>query len=175
VIGAGSTFQSATQDSWLTGNFLNTAASANPLIATNGATLDIDLWQHESGAVCTPFEPDPDYGSTLEKCQRYYTQTYDDLAGNFAGNTGDNNSVMVTSPQTALIPGAVFPVSMRVAPAVTIYNPVSGAQNSVRISGGSNIAVNSLVAGRKAIANITLNSALGTGWAQYHYTASAEL
>jgi hypothetical protein len=175
VIAAGSTFQSATQDSWLTGNFLNTSASANPLLSTNGATLDITLWQHESGAVCTPFEPDPDYASTLEKCQRYYAQSYDDIAGNFAGNTGDNNYITVASPSTALIPGTVLPTSMRVAPTVTIYNPVSGAANSVRINGGSNIAVNSLVVGRKAIANITLNSALGTGWAEYHYTASAEL
>ncbi len=48
TLACGSTFQSATQNAWISGNFLGSASQTN-LFATAAATFDICLLQHESG------------------------------------------------------------------------------------------------------------------------------
>jgi hypothetical protein len=120
TLGAGSTFQSATQNAWISGNFLGSASQTN-LFATGAATFDICLYQHESGAVCTPFLPDRSLTETLLRCQRYYYKSYDQAV--FSGavtGVGQWNGLNV-STAVALI-AQKFPVPQRIANAVGITN-----------------------------------------------------
>jgi hypothetical protein len=72
--GSGATFQTSAA-TWNTGNFLADSNQTN-LFATNGATLDIALVQHELGSIVTPFVWTP-WDSSLTRCQRYYYKSYD--------------------------------------------------------------------------------------------------
>ena len=80
-------------------------------------TQTIDIWgvQVEAGAVATPFEFE-DYGTTLAKCQRYFTKS--DLVVRAVPRYANGNTLSTVH----------FKVSMRAAPTVTITN-VTGTNN----------------------------------------------
>lgn len=68
--GTGSTYTTASPNTWLAGNFVKSSGT-NSLITTLNATLDITLVQLEKGGVATPFE----YLHVVDsfaRCQRYY-------------------------------------------------------------------------------------------------------
>lgn len=157
TLGAGSTFQSATQNSWISGNFLGSASQLN-LFATAAATFDICLYQHESGAVCTPFLPDRSLTDTLTKCQRYYYKSYDQAV--FSGAVSVFGEWFGVALTTSI--GIVFnkfPVTQRIDTPLGITNIFSqstGAGSKVfnqtqsadiaitSVSGGSQTGINSV-------------------------------
>ena len=67
--GMGSSFNT-TANSWQAGNYLSTSGTVK-LVGTTGATWQITGVQLEVGDTATDFEHE-DYGTTLQKCQRYY-------------------------------------------------------------------------------------------------------
>jgi hypothetical protein len=97
-LGAGSDFD-GTADTWQAGNLRKTAASVDFVSGTVADTFYLAGVQLETGTVATPFEH-RSYGQELSLCQRYYTQllTFLSSADNFT---------------------ALWPTTMRVAPAVT--------------------------------------------------------
>jgi hypothetical protein len=101
----GTTYQTSTLNSWVTGNFQSTGA-ATLWSATNGNFIAVTELQLEHGSIATPFEKEP-YGVTLQKCQRYYETLPNGSWGSY-GLTGN------------VIPFPVrFSVLKRVAPTMT--------------------------------------------------------
>lgn len=68
--GTGSTFTTASPNTWLAGNFVKSSGT-NSLITTLNATLDITLVQLEKGGAATSFEY-INVTDSLIRCQRYY-------------------------------------------------------------------------------------------------------
>jgi len=68
--GTGSTFTTASPNTWLAGNFVKSTGTKS-LITTLNATLDLALVQLEKGGVATPFEY-TNVADSLVRCQRYY-------------------------------------------------------------------------------------------------------
>jgi hypothetical protein len=109
---SGTTFQTSTLGTWLTGNF-QMASTATLWSASTSNFIAISELQVEHGNIATPFERES-YGATLTKCQRYY----------FASSGGSNGDGAWFSGNVTSGGGyygkAVFPVQMRVSPTVTI-------------------------------------------------------
>jgi len=104
-LGAGTTFTSGTRDT-LWGTVVNADRAVGQ---TNVAAATSNYWQItgvqlEAGAVATPFEFE-DYGTTLVKCQRYYTK--------WSGAANDRISLGVPYSTTKALPVLHLPVSMR--------------------------------------------------------------
>jgi hypothetical protein len=73
-LGVGSTYQTSTVGSWVSGNFAASTTATN-ILGTNGATFYLTGVQLEAGSVATPFER-VDYGRQLIQCQRYYEKSF---------------------------------------------------------------------------------------------------
>ena len=148
---------------------VNVAASTNNYWQITGAQL-------ECGLVATTFEFEP-FESTLRKCQRYFCKSYSTntnpgstdvglISGNIPGalNTGLKST------------GVYFPVTMRTAPNVTLYDSV-GNINKVAVDfiGSRQNNVNGIAyfIGDKNFMAYT-NEGINCAAILLHYTASAE-
>jgi hypothetical protein len=113
---------------WVGGLYM--AANGNTTWSiTNGATIAVAELQLEAGNVATQFENRP-FGTELALCQRYYQKTFAygtapaNNAGQagalfiFGGGSGNQNSYQGQR--------WYFPVTMRAAPSVATYNPITG-------------------------------------------------
>ena len=95
--------------------------------------------QLELGSQATPFEH-RSFGDELARCQRYFCKSYDyAIAVGASLNINNLNGAAATAGGTASAnrpfwAGGPFPVNMRTAPTVTLYN-VNGT--SGKITGGS--------------------------------------
>ena len=125
-------------------------------------------YQDESGA-WQLFET-PDYGEELAKCQRYY---WDSGAENFGGCSG------IGSATSILTCACQFPVTMRSAPAIRIYNGTT--ENQIRNSSNGavvNVQTASSYANRSGLSFLydpTNNQfQVGAGY-DFRVVASAEL
>ena len=122
---SGTNFQTTTPNTWLSTNYLSTAACVH-LTANIDDTYEISGVQIEAGVVATPFEFLP-YQQALAWCQRYYQKSYpvDVIAGYTGSGNGacTNRSGYGTGWEYSLN----YPVTMRATPTVTIYSPVTGA------------------------------------------------
>jgi hypothetical protein len=85
-LGSGSTYQTATLNTWQAGQMYGTAASTK-LIATTGATLQLTGVQFELGSYNSPFERRM-MATELQNCFRYYER----LSGGPYGVGGANGS-----------------------------------------------------------------------------------
>ena len=142
----------------------------------NGATFQLTGVQLEKGTVATPFEVRP-YATELALCQRYYQKTY-----NMGSPPGTNvtgvGAIIVTAPNSTVVPGAQFRTTMRAAPTIVMYNPYSTTSGVIGLlSTGADTGT--------ATAEVSTTSDSGFRYAavtvtsgviyQYHYTANAEL
>jgi len=100
---------------------------------TSGATFDVTGVQLEVGSTATPFELES-FGTTLAKCQRYYS--------NVASFSRDNFGQLYSSTQGKV--GLKFPVIMRTAATVTANSPFTSMleENGVAVRTPSAAAVN---------------------------------
>ena len=112
-IGSGSNYETATVNAWET--------SASPKYSTSGAAYVTDDAaddfyitgvQLEVGSVATDFEHE-DYGTTLEKCYRYFQAIYIDNNVGYAAEASAS-----TSAYTAMIPYLSY--NWRVTPSASI-------------------------------------------------------
>jgi len=118
--------------------------------------------QLETGSVATPFEFEH-YQTTLAKCQRYFLARISGFGTSFFNVNSTN-----------LAGSAFFPVPMRAAPTVTIYN--GDTINTVALIGGGS----GTVSGIGSITTNGFSSLQGTGFtgiagAQFNFQAAIEL
>ena len=174
-LGSGSS-RSGTAGSWV-GSYVTSVTGATSVVGTNGATFYITGVQLEKGTSATPFEY-RNYQQELAMCQRYYCKTFDigtapgnnvSTAGAFMlGNSASNYEPSVTWR---------FPVEMRTAPSITLYNPETGTAGQWSAGGGSTSSnARSLFIGSSSAVLDNTDVTLGgsNGW-RIHAAASAEL
>jgi hypothetical protein len=144
-IGSGSTFL-GTANSWQAGNFL-APTGATSVVGTNGATLYITGVQLERGSTASSFDF-RSYGQELALCQRYFCKTYDvDTAPGTVTATGGIFTI-VTNASVMQITWT-FPVNMRAAPTVTVYNMSTGAVGTWRDGGAVNNTITAVGQGQR--------------------------
>ena len=131
---AGSGVQ-GTADQWSGNTTYSTTANA-AWQASSGATFFLTGFQLELGSVATDFEH-RSYGEELADCQRYYCSSY--KVGQYAGGNHLDTCIREVSNGYSYqnIGNFNFPVQMRTAPTVIIYNPVTGTVNSFRGDGSN--------------------------------------
>jgi hypothetical protein len=128
--------------------------------AQTSGTWTIDNVQLEAGTVATPFER-RQFGQELSLCQRYYFQT---------APNANPGAIMVggTESSTVAAVGMVFPVTMRIAPNVTL--------NCSFYSFASGVRIPTLLQNRSSTTNgamtLTITGATG-GQACYLFTGSS--
>jgi hypothetical protein len=119
-LGVGSTY-SATAGAWTTTvNRAFSATGATSVVGTNGATFYITGVQLEIGVTATSFDYRP-YGTELALCQRYYAKTFPQ---NIAPANGLGTNYYFGYSVNTINPSTIwkFPVTMRSAPTVTLFN-----------------------------------------------------
>ena len=117
----------ATADTWENGS-LSTFSTANQvnLLDNTANNILITGVQLEVGSSATDFEHVPwDY--QLSRCQRYFCKTFP-YATAPADNAGYGGTIRARTITSSLEPVAnwMFPVHMRAAPTVTLYNGGAG-------------------------------------------------
>ena len=201
-----------TDQSWLSFTGLSTLISQSPVLTTtwqrfsysatvaSGATqlylmlnmeatgtagandyFEVTGVQLEAGAVATPFEFE-DYGTTLQKCQRYYETSYNGVAKGTSTAAG----VVYASSSTDqygsyILPSPLWLIPKRTTPSVTTYSQagtinkwnyyrsgVSDQEINVNLSSGYNSPRSTLLYISTGVAFV---SATGYG----HFVADAEL
>ena len=122
-LGIGSNY-SGTAGSWSANNYLSATGSVS-VVGTSGATFYITGVQLEKGSVATSFDFRP-YTTELQLCQRYFCSSF--IAGTAVA---DGVVAYLASSATAYTTSnswssfMSFPVTMRIAPAITGYK-ISG-------------------------------------------------
>jgi len=176
-LGVGSTY-SATAGAWTTTvNRAFSATGATSVVGTNGATFYLTGVQLEVGTQATTFTTaGGSYGAELALCQRYYYQTWG--FGTFTNVGGGNVCHVLPSPNNASSNGASsFPVFMRAAPTITLYDSLgaSGNVSQPAIANGLAATAGSISIG--GFNNITKNSTTFTVGTPVtcQFTASIEL
>jgi len=182
TLSAGSTFQTATTNSWISGNYAVTSSNFN-WIGTASATWYITGVQLEIGSTATPFERRL-YNQELTNCQRYYIQSYPygTVAGTNIGASGAGTLEGVcygaTSFGYTIMGPFSFPVTMRTNPTVTVYNNITGLSTAsvcVRnVNASTNVAGYVLSASDKQV-YISCDNAPVSIRAECAITATAEL
>ena len=150
-----------------TGNISVKLTPASGAVTFKRAQLE--LGSFASGRISRP------KGLELMLCQRYYAKSYDEtVAPATVTNLGCYTCVSSGTAASGTIIQATYPVMMRAAPTVTIYNPSSGATGSLDRSGTAIAAVAEDIGQRACRIR---NSATTTDTAKHnaHATFDAEL
>ena len=124
---------------WQTvGTGADTVTGSVNLTATNGATFYITGVQLEKGSTATSFDYRP-YGTELALCQRYYCKTFDigTAPGNNITTSGAFMLGNISSGNYEPSTTWRFPVDMRTAPTLTLYNPETGTTAQWSAGGGT--------------------------------------
>lgn len=169
---AGATFQT-TPNTWQTGNFISSAGQVN-LAGTIGNYIQITQVQLERGATPSLIEARP-FSEELALCQRYYEKSYniDVNPGTItpAGRmSGEADGVLQSNMHRA------FATVKRITPAITWYNPLTGAISSLDADGLPESINGTSGAGTGATGvPTTTNFLAATTDINVHFTADAEL
>ena len=147
--------------------------SMNNSFIANGY-YDIAQIQLEPGPVDTPFELRPRM-TELALCQRYFCKSYNvDVAPGTTTAIGKyeiSHGTGATENRIATM--AIFPVTMRINPSVTIYNNTTGASNSMKRD-NSHVTPTLENAGEKSV-TVSSDSGEPATSISFHYTANAEI
>jgi hypothetical protein len=126
-----STAQTATTNSWVSGDYMMPSSGTN-IWSGAGNFLEITGVQLEKGSVCTPFELRP-YGFEMTLCQRYYEYT-SNIAVPLWGCTNTGNTSVGGS--TATYGGGLFMSAKRALPSCSITNNNGGTSYNGAGGGG---------------------------------------
>jgi hypothetical protein len=131
-LGSGSTYQTSTLNSWISGSGSSLTSTTQAAVGSvTGATLYITGVQLEAGTTASPFEY-RQYGTELALCQRYY---YQDVGTNAVycecySASGSYPTINISNP-----------VVMRVKPTIGLINYPSGYVlsncTSLQVNGGT--------------------------------------
>jgi len=173
TMASGTDYQT-TANAWQTGFFV---ATSNQVTATvSGGTFYIDCVKIEDGSVATPYQIDP-MSQILNDCYRYYYTSY--TASVPPGTVTDVGYEFAAVPYTTGVgfnlKSTLFQESMRAAPTVTLYSPVTGASgNYYDYLGGADASGITGGIGTKSFRALA-NSVVVTPYVAYQYVADAEL
>ena len=175
TLGSQTSKETATTDSWHSGNYVSTSNQAD-WMGTTSNTFYITGVQLEVGSVATEFERRP-YGTELQLCQRYYFSTYPD--GIAVGSTSQEGSAMygICVPNQ-MFGGISYPTTMRTSPTVTVYHPSTGTSGQIGnyADGATSYAVSGTRGSEKIMTNITSSSTISANTGlRVHIVATAEL
>lgn len=120
---SGTTYQTATLGTWLTGNF-QMASTATLWSATLGNFIAVSELQVEHGNIATPFEREP-ISTTLAKCKRYCEVI---ALGGYTVYNQSTTSALFTVP---------FTVDKRIAPSLTTAGTATNEEGMTTITGYS--------------------------------------
>jgi hypothetical protein len=153
-IGAGSTYTTATTNTWLSGAFYMQPAGSQSVVGTNGATWYLTGVQLEVGTQATTFTTaGGSYGAELALCQRYYEVAGQGIVG--IPNSGSGIYALVnfkvakrTSPSVSLAitnPTCIqWGISNRTASGATVASTyINESGGSIRVEGFSGVTVGS--------------------------------
>jgi hypothetical protein len=156
-----------------TSSYLEISVYSNSGV-TNSMTVDTWGWQVEAGSVATAFQTATGtIQGELAACQRYYQKSYlqstapatattDGVIWNWVGTAG--TGTLGTSVK--------LPVTMRIAPTLTIYD---GAGNSGKcFRGAANKSVGTQTGSDGTITVFTTDATSTLEW-YFHFVASSEL
>jgi hypothetical protein len=118
-LGSGSTY-SGTAGSWA-GTAYTSSTGATSVVGTSGATFYITGVMLEVGTQATTFDY-RSYGTELSLCQRYCFSKIGSQGTGGASMLGAAGNARST---TTAFPQLTFPVTMRIAPSLTVLNPTS--------------------------------------------------
>ena len=105
-LGSSSVYNTATTDAWQTGNYVQTSGAVS-LAANANSTFYITGVQLEAGSTGSSFAHE-NYGTTLQKCQRYYQTGKVAATGRADGGTMGG--------------AATFSAAMRAAPSIAVIS-----------------------------------------------------
>ena len=176
-LGVGTTYSGTASSSWQAAGYEGLTGGTK-LSATSGATFYITGVQLEKGSTATSFDYRP-YGTELALCQRYYCKTFSMsvVPGN---NVASEGAFMLGSISSGNYEPSVtwrYPVEMRAAPSITLYNPGSGTAGQWDAGGGvagANARALFIGTSSAVIDNTDTTLAGGNGW-RIQATASIEL
>jgi hypothetical protein len=171
-LGVGST-NSGTAGAWAGAQYF-APTGATSVVGTNGATFYITGVQLEKGSTATSFDY-RDYGRELMLCQRYYCKTFDigTAPGNNVSGVGELLGLNILSGTYEPGQSWRFPVAMRAAPTVTMYNP--GAGTAGQWYDGANSSANARAFNPGTSGVWFDNSGTGLGGARYRIQAVAAI
>lgn len=148
VLYAGSTYQTAA-NTWNASTSYATSNQTN-FLGNNGAIFRIAAVKLEPGSNASPFVSE-DYAINLERCQRYYEKSYD---YNIVPGTITMIGQYVYPQQNAQLNPAMVKYTTAKAntPTIYIYNPITGAINSMRGSTNVNYTPSILYVAQRSFA-----------------------
>lgn len=161
VLGAGTSFQTATLNAWQAGNFFASAAQTQ-LYTSSTATFRTTAWKIESGPIATDFVPFG--GSDLSDetaCLRYYLSTI-----YFSTNTAWSGTSAAANVYYST--GVNFPVIMRATPTLVLTNQVN-------IQFGATTGETDITSAGYREVRTASGSASNAGYRSTFLTANAEL
>ena len=179
VLAAGTTFQTATTDAWVVGDFLATANQVN------GCDSILNNFQVEGisfspGTVAFSVEannPLKTRDDVLKKCQRYYQKSYnqetDPATATAVGAITHINAL------ANVLSGAdrVFAVSMCDTPTMGYYSTVTGTAANIRnVTAGADVGTTGTTSAGMYSTGVPTVAAIAADQAiTFHWTADAEL
>ena len=170
----GSTYNGATNNAWSSNaNHYATSNQVNWMDSTSN-TFYLTEVQLEVGSQATPFEH-RSYGDELARCQRYYCKTYDD--GVNPGTVTTNGNVMNSLDATQNYAKATwdFPITMRTAPTIVLYNPNNGTSGQVAGDAGNYSGSTGYIGTNRMMGGVSGVSLSQSVYLRFHATADAEL
>ena len=170
-LGLGSSaFVTSTLNTWQSA-FIRGASGCVAVPSVNGAVWYITGIQFEKGPTATPFDVIP-FQTDLALCQRYFYKSFE-YNTTPAQNVAANAQLFPVTTGNTPVGRQSFPVTMRVAPTITTYNPYA-ANSSYREVGTTNdIAISSYAAYTWGINTLSATIAAPSSLLG-HYTANAD-
>lgn len=179
-LGAGSNYTSGVASSWQAYVNLNWQTSnGTPLYMTQNTTFQLTGVQLEVGTTATPFEH-RSFAEEIQLCQRYYCKSY--AYATAVGAATGQGFLTSTLSQSFQNTGYIerydnkYPVKMRAAPAITLYDSAGNSgkcsyYQSASFVTNQNITAHSITENRFAVYSDNSTSKGGIG---FQFTADAE-
>jgi len=164
--GSGSNYQ-GTAGAWTAGEKWETT-NQEAWIGSASATFFITGIQLEVGDVATPFEHES-FAATLQKCQRYYQQSY--ALGTVVGTVTAVGKESMQASGSVLSTTTRFTTEMRATPTVTCFGPTTGA-TGIDIDGSDSIG---FTLGNQSPTSFRVAKGATPGYMNYQFRAVSEL
>jgi hypothetical protein len=167
--GSGTTYNTATPNTWVAGNVLRTAACVS-MISTGSASIYITGVQLEVGSVIPTYEMRP-FDDELRRCKRYFQKSYPYTTA-LATNTGDGRVTNI-SINTYFNEPVYFEVEMAFAPGLTFMS-ILNAFGTYLDAGGTKVLTTSVISTKHFVAAANNTATAQSGY-YFNWWALAEM